>query len=133
MAAETAKQQLKAQVEELQDSQEPGESALRQDLAKVGRQALDFKAKAEGLAAELLVAHTKQSGLQGELQAVQRHSEKLQAALDEALQRSAQLGVAEHKAAAAEQQAAELKVELQKTEKKASEGVALHKGSMVVR
>lgn len=32
----------------------------------MGREALDFKAKAEGLAAELHVAHTKQSALQGE-------------------------------------------------------------------
>eukprot|EP00913_Durusdinium_trenchii_P032175 g30128.t1 len=125
LAAETAKQKLQGQVQELQE------------LAKIGQEAMDFKAKAEKLAAELQVAHTMQSRLQGELDAVKQQSGSLQAALDEAeafasLRRaglpgtqanrqSAKLSVAEHKAATAEQQVQQLGSRLQIAEKKAAE------------
>eukprot|EP00913_Durusdinium_trenchii_P032176 g30128.t2 len=118
-------QKLQGQVQELQE------------LAKIGQEAMDFKAKAEKLAAELQVAHTMQSRLQGELDAVKQQSGSLQAALDEAeafasLRRaglpgtqanrqSAKLSVAEHKAATAEQQVQQLGSRLQIAEKKAAE------------
>ncbi|CAK9094546.1 Uncharacterized protein SCF082_LOCUS44436 [Durusdinium trenchii] len=109
LAAETAKQKLQGQVQELQE------------LAKIGQEAMDFKAKAEKLAAELQVAHTMQSRLQGELDAVKQQSGSLQAALDEANRQSAKLSVAEHKAATAEQQVQQLGSRLQIAEKKAAE------------